>query len=42
MMDNHRDLRDHSGAWFNHWRRRMAASCGAVLLDDLDDTDPGV
>jgi hypothetical protein len=28
-------LHAHAGPWFDHWRRRGAASYGAVLLDDL-------
>jgi ribosomal protein L34 len=27
-------MRDHSGYYFEDWRRRMAASVGAVILDD--------
>jgi hypothetical protein len=27
-------LNAHSGPWFDHWRRAMAASVGGVLLDD--------
>ena len=42
QLENHRDLRDHAGPWFAHWRQRSAASFGAVLLDDLDDTDTSV
>lgn len=29
------DLTTHSGDAFQNWRRRIAASVGAVLLDDL-------
>lgn len=28
-------LRAHSGPWFTHWRRSIAASAGGVLVDDL-------
>jgi hypothetical protein len=29
-------MHDHSGPWFEHWRRSMAASVGGVLVDDLE------
>jgi hypothetical protein len=29
------ELAGHSGPAFLHWRRRIAASVGAVLVDDL-------
>lgn len=29
------DLSTHSGHFFHHWRRSMAASVGGVLLDDV-------
>lgn len=31
-------LRDHAGPYFHHWRQRLAASVGAVLVDDLENT----
>lgn len=30
-------LRAHTGPWFHHWRRSIAASVGGVLLDDVRD-----
>ncbi len=41
--ENLTDLVHHSGPWFLHWRRRMAAAVGGVLLDDMPpdrDTPP--
>lgn len=35
ITDNIVQLHAHSGPFFLHWRRRSAASIGAVLLDDL-------
>lgn len=29
------DMHYHRGPYFDHWRRRMAASVGAVLVDDV-------
>ena len=29
------ELHFHAGPWFVNWRRAMAASVGAVLVDDL-------
>jgi hypothetical protein len=38
MADNHRDLLNHSGPWFTHWRRRSLAALGVSLpLDDAAD-----
>ncbi len=34
FTENVDSLKAHSGPWFNHWRRAMAASVGAVLVDD--------
>lgn len=34
MIDNRRQLRAHSGPWFDHWRRKVAAAVGAVLVDE--------
>lgn len=31
--ENLEDLVTHSGPWFTHWRRSIAASVGATLLD---------
>jgi hypothetical protein len=33
--DNYDHLTAHDGVYFEHWRRRTAASLGATLLDDL-------
>lgn len=33
---NQHDLTNHSGAGLLEWRRGVAASVGAVLLDDLE------
>lgn len=35
-LENNAQMRAHSGPCFQHWRRRMAASVGAVLPDDPD------
>lgn len=35
MRENAMQLHHHEGPYFEHWRRRGAASYGAVLLDDL-------
>ena len=37
-LENHSQLKAHSGPWFDHWRRRVAASVGALPLDDLDES----
>lgn len=37
--DNWNQLHEHSGPWFDHWRRRTALAVGAVLLDDVTGTD---
>ena len=29
------DMHYHQGPYFDHWRRRMAASVGGVLVDDI-------
>lgn len=34
-VDNAIQLHEHDGPWFEHWRRKVAASVGAVLLDEL-------
>jgi hypothetical protein len=35
MEENALQLHAKEGPWYDHWRRRGAASYGAVLLDDL-------
>ena len=30
------ELAEHNGPYFQYWRARIAASVGAVLLDDLN------
>ena len=32
-----RQLAEHEGPYFEYWRRRHAASVGAVLVDDLEN-----
>jgi hypothetical protein len=34
MLEQTGQMRNHSGHHFEAWRRRMAASVGAVILDD--------
>lgn len=34
-----KQLRNHTGPHFEHWRRQMAASVGGILLDDVSETD---
>jgi hypothetical protein len=34
MLEQTGQMRDHSGHFFEAWRRQMAASVGAVILDD--------
>ena len=36
MIANARDLKAHAGHRFLRWRRGVAASVGAVLVDDLE------
>lgn len=31
-----REMHAHAGPYFEHWRRQMAASVGASLLDELE------
>jgi hypothetical protein len=38
-MEHNAQLALHSGPWFDHWRRRMAASVGAVLMDETRERD---
>jgi hypothetical protein len=35
LEENARGIASHSGPAFDRWRRSMAASVGAVLLDDV-------
>lgn len=37
MAANLLDLVTHSGAFFEHYRRRMVAAFGGVLVDDTGD-----
>jgi hypothetical protein len=39
MIRNVRDLRAHAGEGFQRWRRGMAASVGAMLVDELEDQE---
>jgi predicted RNA-binding Zn-ribbon protein involved in translation (DUF1610 family) len=32
-----REMREHSGYYFDDWRHRVAASVGGVILDDKRD-----
>jgi hypothetical protein len=36
MVENVRELREHSGPRFHRWRRGVAAGVGAILVDDLE------
>jgi len=36
MVEHDMQMHRHDGEWFQSWRRRMAASVGAVLLEDLE------
>jgi predicted nucleic acid-binding Zn-ribbon protein len=33
---NWQQLHAHSGPYFDHWRRRVAASVGAMLVDEAE------
>lgn len=35
MIQNYRELNAHSGPFFEHWRRRVVASVGGVLAEEL-------
>lgn len=35
MLAQTGQMRDHEGEYFQQWRRDVAASVGAVVLDDL-------
>lgn len=37
MLLNVRELKAHDGPRFHRWRRGVAASVGAILLDELED-----
>lgn len=37
MVRNVRELKAHAGEGFQRWRRGMAASVGAMLVDDLEE-----
>lgn len=39
MIRNVRELKAHTGLSFLRWRRGMAASVGAVLIDELPDRE---
>jgi hypothetical protein len=39
MLENARDISNHSGPGFERWRRGMAASVGAPLLEDLTNPE---
>jgi hypothetical protein len=38
FQDNLTQLVEHSGPQFEHWRRRLAASVGATLPNDLQQS----
>jgi hypothetical protein len=33
MVENARQLSEHSGPWFDHWRRRSLAALGIITVD---------
>jgi hypothetical protein len=35
-VENALSLNAHKGPYFEHWRRRVAASVGALLVDEAD------
>jgi len=35
MLEQTGEMRQHSGPYFQDWRRKVAQSVGAVVLDDL-------
>jgi hypothetical protein len=37
VVDNALELNAHKGPYFDHWRRRVAASVGALLVDDAGE-----
>lgn len=39
MLRNVRELKAHTGLGFYRWRRGMAASVGAVLIDELPERE---
>lgn len=36
-VDNAVELNAHRGPYFEHWRRRVAASVGALLVDETEE-----
>jgi hypothetical protein len=36
---NATQLHEHSGPWFDHWRRQCLAAFGVVLLDETPTSD---
>lgn len=39
FVDNLVQLKTHRGPRFHYWRRRIAASVGGVIVDDLPEPD---
>lgn len=39
MLENRRQLQEHSGPYFARFRRSMIAAFGGVLLEDLEDDE---
>lgn len=39
MIENRRDLQSLSGPYFHHFRRRLVASFGGVLVDELEEDE---
>lgn len=37
VVENHHDLRRHSGPWFQHWRTRSLAALGVVVDERRDE-----
>jgi hypothetical protein len=37
-IENALALNAHKGPYFEHWRRRVAASVGAMLVDEPDES----
>lgn len=35
MLENARELKAHTGGYFDHWRRAVVASVGGFLLSDV-------
>lgn len=38
MLDNHEQLKAHSGPYFDHWVRRCRAAFGLVAVDETTET----